>query len=371
MKIICLIDSLCSGGAERQLTELAIGLHKRNHNTTVLYYHKPSFYLDVLKREGVDAVQLNPSGMWEKFRQIRSWINAFNPDIVQAYLTGPSALAVLTNLPFRHWKVVVSERFLPIEGYSSDVRLNITRKLYYFADWVVTNSHNNLTSIIKSSRNIERKSSVIWNCVDLQKFHPAANPKIDDIFQFICVASLYKRKNGLRVIDAVKLLLGKCKIPFHLKWVGNIDLSVPEIKDTFMRMQKLINDHHLENIITLAGESNDVTSELQSSDAFLLASLSEGLPNAVCEAMACGLPVVASAVSDVPLLVKEGRNGFLCAPNKSESIANAMLKMLEISSEVRIGFGKTSRKIAEETLDKDRFINEYEELFHWLLMNKH
>ena len=97
----------------------------------------------------------------------------------------------------------------------------------------------------------------------------------------------------------------------------------------------------------------------QDADYFCLPSFYEGTPNVICEAMACGLPVVCSDVSDNSRYVKEGENGFLFDPNDTSSIVSAFERIFVLSTEDNDSFRFRSRKIAEQKLSKEVFINSY------------
>ena len=92
---------------------------------------------------------------------------------------------------------------------------------------------------------------------------------------------------------------------------------------------------------------------------FCLPSFYEGTPNVICEAMACGLPVVCSEVCDNPMYVKDGINGFLFDPHSVESIALGLEKIIKINNADYISYCQQSRKIAEKQLSKDVFIEKY------------
>jgi glycosyltransferase involved in cell wall biosynthesis len=96
----------------------------------------------------------------------------------------------------------------------------------------------------------------------------------------------------------------------------------------------------------LLGERDDVPALLQAADVFVLSSASEGLPLSILEAMAAGLPVVASAVGGVPELV--GDAGILVAPNDEEALAAALARLLS-DRVLRVALGRAAReRVAEE-----------------------
>ena len=128
-------------------------------------------------------------------------------------------------------------------------------------------------------------------------------------------------------------------------------------------MRSLVKQYQLENHFTFAGEKANVVHEYHTADALVLVSLVEGLPNVVCEAMACGLPVVLSDVSDHRKMVEEGRTGFLCSPYEAGSIADALQSIIRLPEGQRRAIGKLARKAAEDQFTRERFIEEYERVY--------
>lgn len=80
--------------------------------------------------------------------------------------------------------------------------------------------------------------------------------------------------------------------------------------------------------VLLLGEQNDVVSYLQASDLFVLPSLAEGLSVALLEALACGLPIIATAVGGTPEIITHGSNGWLIQPNSPAELRDAFLTVL-------------------------------------------
>ncbi len=102
----------------------------------------------------------------------------------------------------------------------------------------------------------------------------------------------------------------------------------------------------------------------QKADVFCLPSFYEGFPNVICEAMACGKPVLASSVCDNTYLIEDGINGFLFNPFDSNSIAKAIKSLIELSQNERLEMGKRSRQIVENKTSQTKFLQKYIKLIN-------
>ncbi len=371
MRIACLIDSLGSGGAERQLSELAVGLLDKGHRVALCHYHAQhganSFYETWLRERGVEIERFCSAGRLDRVWKVRGWLRHFKPDILQAYLPGPNAIAVLAGLGRRCWKVVVSERIaLDYQG-ARRLRLKAIAQLYRGADWVVTNSHANLQVLVDYVPGTQQKSSVIWNCVDLDRFHPRDDTTVCRPFRFLCVASMSSRKNSRRLAEALALLKERSTKPFVLRWVGQYNERLPDQRENMAETARILRRSGLERQFVFAGETETIELEYQNADALVLVSTREGLSNAVCEGLASGLPVVAGKVADLPRIIRDGENGFLCDPLNVQDIARALEQCLNLEPADLSRFGSASRRRAESLFDKRRFIDDYENLYRTLI----
>ena len=114
--------------------------------------------------------------------------------------------------------------------------------------------------------------------------------------------------------------------------------------------------------VRFLGHRDDVAAVHAMSDVFVLPSRSEAFPNAVMEAMASGLPVVASDVGGIPELVRDGRTGRLVPPGDSGALAAAMLDLFDNPQRLA-AFGREGRRQIERTYSFERMVSQFEELY--------
>jgi len=118
--------------------------------------------------------------------------------------------------------------------------------------------------------------------------------------------------------------------------------------------------------VRLCGERDDIPELLASADCFVLASRSEGLPMSILEAMAAGLPVVASDVGGVAELVDDGVTGLLVAPRDADRLAEALRRVLA-DVDLRRRLGAAGRRRVEERFGLERFRAAHVALYDELL----
>lgn len=190
-------------------------------------------------------------------------------------------------------------------------------------------------------------------------------------------ADSLRRELGLRTGAFVVLFIGRLvpvKAPGDLidAWLrfakrhGDtqlVFLGEGELEDD-LRAQ-IVKSGQVENAI-LAGRVNNVNEYLLAADVFVLPSVSEAMPNALLEAMAAGLPVIASAVGGILDVVDHGENGLLYSPGDTEGLGNCLLAMAR-SPEQRTRFGENARQTIIDRFSLERMTDRYVGLYQALL----
>jgi glycosyltransferase involved in cell wall biosynthesis len=320
-----------------------------------------------LQQQGIVVHALGAGSKLAKLRAVRRWAGEFQPEIMHGFMKRASGLAVLANLPLRRSRIVGSDMSTASYGRRKP-ELWGALALFTLADLVVTQTEMNRRSLGRMAPWLRRRIRIVRNGVDTHKFQPMARPPQAGPFRFICVGTVYGVKNPVRVVEAVRLLAQECGGTFRLDWYGRRGMGGPaSCSSEYHQAVELVARYGLEPWVTFHGPIHDIERVYPMADAVVHASLQEGIPNAVVEAMASGLPIVVSRVSDLPLLVETAQNGFVCDERSPDSIAQAMRSMLETGPAERDGMRVRSRDLAVQWFGRERFISDFEELYQSLL----
>lgn len=349
MKILCVIDALGPGGAERQMTGLASMLKEQGQEVIVRYHEPKHYFTEQIQNAGIDVKCLGAGkSRFQKVILYRKEIKRLKPDVVISYLQPSNILTSIIRLSGLKFKLIVSERNTNTgKGIRDYIRFN----LYRIADYVVPNSYSQERFIKENFSFLSSKTKVIVNFVDTDFFKPVDKERGNEI---LVAATIWPSKNTLGFIEAVKLLKDK-GVKFHISWFG----KVPDMTEYIQQCEELITRLDVGDCITLLDKTQKIHEEYKKADYFCLPSFYEGTPNVICEAMASGLPVACSNVCDNGRYVEDGVNGFLFDPRDVNTIANAIQQMLIIDNNTYLTYKDNSRSKALTMLAKHVFIKNY------------
>lgn len=357
--ILCVIDNLGSGGAQRQLSELALGFKERGHMVSFLTYEHHPFFNSYIENEGIQIHCIPEKSYVRRLLKLRRYIRQGNYDAVLSFLEGPSFICEYAGLPFRKWKLIVGERNAD-QRILKSLRLILYRYFHLFADYVVANSKANLQLVRKINPLLpERKCEVIYNIVDFNKWRPSESylPRKEGILRIVVAASHQRHKNLNGLIDALELMPLVEREKFRIDWYGH-RLTEPYIDDSVIIGRKRIADLNLGATIVLHPTTDDLRKVIEDADAVGLFSFREGLPNVVCEGMSCAKPIICSAVSDTPEFLSHDRK-LLCDPSNPESIREALLYLSSLDNDRLIEIGRINERTARENFGRDSKITQY------------
>ena len=351
MKLNLFIDCLGAGGAQRQLVGLAIMLKERGYDVKVSTYYDIDFYKKHLDDSGVPN-ELIPGADNTKKRilAVRAYFKKEQPDWVIAYQETPSLVACAAKVLGCNYKLLVSERnTTQVIGMNERVRFF----LYRWADAIVPNSYAQERWLIEHHSWMKPKLQTITNFVDTNKFVPVEHMR-RDIPEILVVATIWASKNTLGLIVAISIIKEK-KIKCHFSWYGKSESDI----DYYNQCEQLIDKLGVNDYIDLLPKTKEIQAKYQEADYFCLPSFYEGTPNVLCEAISCGLPVMVSDVCDNPMYAQPDITGVLFDPNNPEDMADKIASLLRQNENQYNTYRINSRKIAEEKLSQNVFIEKY------------
>lgn len=360
MKVLLVIDSLGSGGAQKQICLLARGLHQRKHKVDFFTYY-PAF--DFF-RPSLEALNISVISAEKKSRlditpvlALRKVLHEGQYDVAVSFLTTPSLylLAARGRAPL---PVIVSHRqSYPSRGLPLSARLPISA--YAAANLIVSNSYYGAEQIAYSLPFVARKLHVIPNGLELESYTGLAPDRAGDDLILLFVGRLSPEKNVHRLLEALSLIRQKGRKPTTTWWAGRRESGT--VGEAYAaEIDRLVVEFGLsENWVPL-GQRDDIPAVLSQCDGVILPSTFEGTPNAVCEGLAAARPVLASRIGDMDKLVRDGISGLLFDAFSPADMAEKILRFEEMSPAARTAMGKEGRAYAERELSASRYLDAWE-----------
>ena len=354
-KVVICIPSLEPGGAERFVVDLVSRVDKEKYKVLVAVTRNmtDSFLKKVLIERGIDVVDLSSKNYFQMTKKQIAFLKEKKPDVVHANIGSMLHMMVackLYKVPVRLYTVHNEAKLL---FGSSRIKKSIYKLAFSFFGFIPIAICPTVKKTIEKEFGINsKKIPVVKNGIDIERFFPSKEVDTNERIQIISVGTLYWIKNQELAIKAVCAL--------HKKGL-NVSLEIVGDGVDREKLQKLIMDKKAEDYITLHGRKKNVEDYLKKADIYISASKTEGLPLSILEAMACGLPIVATAVGGVVDIVHNSVNGYVVYDENIVEMEKA-LEQLVLSKEKRREYGIASRRIAEEW-SLDACARGYEELY--------
>ncbi|WP_462319456.1 glycosyltransferase [Marinilabilia sp.] len=347
MVIAVFIKELRVGGAEKQSLLLARELQKEYETYLIVWSRNilVSHYQDFIEQHGVRTVFLEGTilkkvaFLWKFFRQKRV-THLFNFLLLNNLVGGlVGRLAGVKKIygGIRNCEIVPSKL-----AWQRFLHNNVSHYTIF----------NNVSGTVQLVNQGFRKDKmlVIQNGIDVNGSIPEKRGKTVPVI--FTAARFLPQKDYSTALQAIKYLKEK-KENFRYVIAG-YGQQEAEIK-------KMIVDLGLSDFVEVKIAPPNIKELYHQADIYLTTSLREGFSNSIMEALASGLPVVATSVGDNEYLVEDGKNGFVLPVKAPEKIGEALKKLIENETMIR-EMGQTGYQHLKEKFSTRHFFNRYKEL---------
>ncbi|WP_010300381.1 glycosyltransferase family 4 protein [Candidatus Odyssella thessalonicensis] len=363
MRISFIISSLATGGAERVLSNLANYCSQQGHDVTIITFSTPESLPFYRLEPDIRLIPLGESNLtasplqrlrsiFRRFNKLNKSLNLIKPDIVLSFITVSNIMAILAaarhNIP-----LIVSERTHPFYHFTPKFHVLLRRLLYPQAAKVIVQ-----TQSIADYFNYLNNVAIIPNALQVPPLSKTAlvstSPR-----HLVSVGRLIKSKGFETLIQAFKEVA---------EANPDLILTIYGEGEERPRLEELIRSLNLKERVLLPGTVPDVLTRLSQADIFVFPSHYEGFPNALGEAMAVGLPVIASNCTGNIDLIKDGINGRLFPVGDAASLASLMLELLKDTEQrQRLSFHAQQ---TTQLLDADKIHSQWQDLILSLVKPK-
>ena len=365
-KILLVITGLAVGGAETQLVRVATRLKQRGWDVRVVTLIPPRAYVDVLEQAGIPVATLGIRDkrpalrpIWRLARVLREW----KPDIVHSHMVHANLLARFVR-PIASAKVVIGTAHNIQEG--GRLRDWLYRLTDPLCDLTTHVCEAGAQRYIRERMVPPHKMRVVYNGVDTERFLPDGQVRlrirreaeIGKQFVWLAVGRLEAPKDYPTLIRA-----------FARVSAAREDTLLWIVGDGPLRgqLEALSREMGLQLGVRFWGLRGDVSNLMNAADAFVMSSSWEGLPNALIEAQACGLPAVVTDVGGNAEIVVKEETGFIVPPQNPDALAEAMLRLMGLPVEMRQQMGRLARQRVEQQFSLDSVVTLWENLYRELL----
>lgn len=369
-KVFFIISSLGGGGAERVMLNILCNIDREVFKPVLILFEKRGEYLDALPpdieikvvgtRKGIFRLRgLVSFGVIKKLSKL---IKEENPDVLVSFMWYTNLIALTArSLSKSKCRIAVSERYgllISHEGWLIELlRRQVIRFFYPKANLIIVNAKEMGIQLRKMFNISENKIAVIYNPVDLKKINQLCIKDAHHLWYqeqipiITAIGRLTLQKGFAYLLRAVHILLSE-GIRCRLVILGR----GPERENLEKLSAELVISSHVEFL----GFQENPYKYLARSTVFVLSSLYEGFPNVLLEAMALGIPSVATRCPTGPdEIITEGVDGILVPPADEKAIADAIKKLL-LDEDLRKRLSEAGkRRIQDFAVEK--IVKQYED----------
>jgi glycosyltransferase involved in cell wall biosynthesis len=367
MKVLILINSFGRGGAEKSTALFIIKLNRQyadiNFVCVYLYPFMPGFYKEI-EENNIPLIHIKEKNIFSRVKRFRNLIKEYQPDIIHSVLHESNMIT----------------RFSSIGSKSVFVESLVSKP--YFIDREYPNK------IIKYKHTIGIKFIDKWSSFLVNHFHSVGLTVAKfylEVYNRKFAYTIVRRGRPVpvdvpaRVItNSGKLILVTLARHEYLKGLQYLLEAILPIKDRVklkivgrdgaatLSLKEFVKKHQMENTVEFCGFLNDVIPVLREADIYVSASLTEGLPGSVIEAMSLKMPLLLSDIEEHREVATENENALFFKSKNIEGIRSNINQILENKIDL-ISFGNKSFEIFNERFTEDAMVNGMAQFYYNVL----
>ena len=349
-RVCFVLPSLNGGGAERAAVQILNGLDSATWDRSMFLFERTGPYLADLQ-PAIDLRSSPSPSRGERWQALRRFITDSRPHVVVAFLSYATVLTAARAA--QTGARVVFNQQTPMTAFLGDadyewrhgwrrtVFTATSRLTYAAADLIIATSHGVADDLTSNFGVSPDSIQVVPNPVDLQAVRakareqasldgPGGGPVI------VAAGRLADAKNYPLLIDAIGVL--RQSIPARLFILGEGELE--------SALRRQIAERGLDDAVTLLGFQGNPWKFMARADVFALSSHYEGFGNVLIEAMAVGVPVVATASAGTRDIINHGTDGLLVETHSPDAMAAALRRVLD-NGDVRTAMSRAAAAAAE------------------------
>lgn len=360
MKILYVITSTETGGAEKALSALAQETVRQGHVVRILCIKPLGRIAQELQQNGLEVKTISSKLPGKTIQKLKAEMADFKPDIVHAMLFRAIEYARIACAR-TGVKLVVTPHF---DLSKKPFLFRLADRLLEAKDTLaIAESLSTAEYLINHQGYPKNKVYLLPNGIDKTQFYK------DDSLRnamrarksfhvktvvFVCVARLAAVKDPLTLLQA-----------FRNVWMRNQNARLVYVGEGEERakLEAYIHQSGMDKAVFLEGERDNINAYLNMADVFVLSSKEESLPLALLEAIQVGLPCVVSRVGDMPVWVEHGANGYLFNPGDI-TLLSCLLSLLADNEELRREMGEKSLEKAAKITDP---FTQYQQIYQQLI----
>jgi glycosyltransferase involved in cell wall biosynthesis len=369
--VLYIVDNLREGGSQRYVAELTRFGSRFGIEPHVCSFEAGGHFFDEIRSGNYPLIVL-PVSKVQNFstinviRKLLVYVWQHKIKVIHTFQTKANIIGTAVGR-LTQTKVITSRRDIGDYALRGSRKLELFEKIIInrLADKIMVNSRAVLNAVLLKENVPHDKIELVYNTVDLERFNPgrsrdAARIKLGLDSETIAFGTVA----GFRPVKGVDVLIRSAGILSKLR--KNFKVFIAGDGPEYQKLVKLVSLEGVEDHIVFLGHLNAIEDMHPAFDVFVLSSRSEGCSNALLEAQASGLPVIATRVGGNPEIVLDGKTGILVPSDDPASLAQEM-DSLASGPEKRLRFGQNARRFIESQFSQNTIHAKLSEMYRKLI----